>query len=270
MDPNANANAADLSQGDPAAAANPTNPGADLAAATANGDTNQPADPVNDGDSGFDPEIQKFLDNQNIKVDDPKAAIVELAKRNMELRGKQNPAPEVGAKAISDVLSGTDNAPVPKVEDTPAPAPKQVPTVQPTSRKGPSDMEIATVSVVAKQQYPDVSVDAQFYRDMLADGFQPVSNDGSIKLQSVLNYAAYKQKLSDAEKAIASQNPQAGSIPEPSNKVDYADVTTADVMTESAAQNIVMFDAKERRYGRPGHPQLNEAVKFLQDNAFKS
>lgn len=268
MDPNANANAADSSQGDPAAAANPTDPGANLTMAAANGEANQSADPVNDGDSGFDPEIQKFLDNQNIKVDDPKAAIAELAKRNMELRGKQNSAPDTGAQAISDVLAGKD--PTPTVADPTPPESKTPPATQPTSSKGPSDMEIATVSVVAKQQYPDVSVDANFYKSMIADGFQPVSADGSIKLQSVLNYAAYKQKLSDAEKAIASQTPQASSVPEPSNKIDYADVPTAEAMTEAAAQNIVMFDAKERRYGRPGHPQLNEAVKFLQDNAFKS
>ena len=102
---------------------------------------------------------------------------------------------------------------------------------------------------------------------MIADGFRPTTADGQINLKSVMSYAAYKQKLSEAEKAIAANQPQANPIPQPSNAPEYAKVDQVQTMTEQAAENIIMFSNQEKRYGRPIHPQYNEAVKFLQDQA---
>ena len=265
MDQNASANVqatqpnpAPAPQGDAANGANP----APAAADAAKGAT-QTTDPgAGVAKPSFDPEIQKFLDNQNIKTDDLSAAVTELARRNMKLRSNAEPT-----QSVADVLN--------QKPSTPAEPEKKEPDVQDNAPKEPqqtsqphnlSDMDIATVSVVVKQQYPDVKTDAEFYQSMINDGFQP-TKDGQINLKSVLNYAAYKQKLAEAEKAIAANQPQANQIPQPSNAPEYAQVDKVQTMTEQAAENIIMFSNTERRYGRPIHPQYDEAVKFLQDQA---
>ena len=259
MDPNASANVQG-SQPDPGAAAaqpaNGANP-ASVATDVAKGD-NQTTDP-GAGVASFDPEIQKFLDNQNIKTDDLASAVTELARRNMKLRSQQAEP----TQQVADVLN--------KVEPTSQGIQQKTPEQehQQTSNHGLSDMEIATVSMFVKQQYPDVTTNADFYKSMMADGFRPTTADGQINLKSVMSYAAYKQKLSDAEKAIADNQPKAGQLPQPSNTPEYANVDSVQTMTEQAANNIVMFTNTERRYGRPGHKQYDEAVKFLQDLARK-
>ena len=212
--------------------------------------------------------MQKFLDNQNIKTDDLKAAVTELAKRNMKLRGQAQPAANP-TQEVADVLNPKPQATEPTQPAQPSqPAQPTQPTEQkPTSQPHTlSDMDIANVSMFVKQQYPDVKADAEFYKAMIADGFQP-TKDGQINLKSVMSYAAYKQKVADAEKAIAANQPQAGQLPQPSNAPEYAQVDKVQTMTEQAAQNIVMFSNREKRYGRPIHPQFDEAVKFLQDQA---
>lgn len=267
MDQNASANVqgspanpASAPQGD-AANANVQAP----AAAEANTGASQTTDPgagVADSKPSFDPEIQKFLDNQNIKTDDLTAAVTELAKRNMKLRGSQSEA-----QSVAEVLKqpAAPARPAEPVEPVKQPEPQQ--TSQPHNL---SDMDIATVSLFVKQQYPDVTTDAEFYKSMIADGFRPTTPDGQINLKAVTSYAAYKQKLADADKAIAANQPQASSIPQPSTAPEqFADVEKVQTMTEQAAQNIVLFSNQEKRYGRPGHPQYNEAVKFLQDQARK-
>lgn len=256
MDQNAIANV-QSAQPDPAAGApvdaNGTNPATD--AATGVSQTTDPGA----GAASFDPEIQKFLDNQNIKTDDLMSAVSELARRNMKLRAQ--PA------SVTDVLRQAE--PIQQVEQT-SQTTQPEPTVQQPERQTShtlSDMDIANVSMYVKQQYPDVTTDATFYQSMLDDGFRPTTADGQINLRSVMNYAAYKQKLSDAEKAIAANQPKAGQLPQPSNTPEYAQVDTVQNMTEQAAQNIVVFSNTEKRYGRPVHPQLESAIKFLQDIA---
>lgn len=261
MDQNASANV-QATQPDPTPApqgdvANGTNP-APAAADAVKGAT-QTTDPGAGGAEtkpSFDPEIQKFLDNQNIKVDDPVAAITELAKRNMKFRGHSDP------QSVAEVLNPKPQAPEKPVEQETKPAEPQ--TSQPHNL---SDMDIATVSLFVKQQYPGVTTDAEFYKSMIADGFRPTTADGQINLKSVLSYAAYKQKLADAEKAIADNQPKAGQIPQPSNQPEYAQVDQVQTMTEQAAQNIVLFSNTEKRYGRPGHPQEKMAIEFLQNLA---
>ena len=274
MDPNANANV-QAPQPNPAAApqsdtANGTNP-APAAADTAKGAT-QPTDPVATGTSGFDPEVQKFLDNQNIKTDDLKAAVTELARRNMKFRGHSTTqAPANPTQEVADVLNPKPTQPTqaqstePAQPSQPAQPAEQKPTSQPHTL---SDMDIANVSMFVKSQYPDVKADAEFYKAMIADGFQP-TKDGQINLKSVMSYAAYKQKLADADKAIAANQPQAGQLPQPSNAPEYAQVDKVQTMNETAAQNIIMFSNNEKRFGRPIHPQYEEAVKFIQDLARK-
>lgn len=263
MDQNASANVQGAQANPvPAAAdtANVTNP--TPAAADAAKGVSQTTDPgagVADTKPSFDPEIQKFLDNQNIKTDDLKAAVTELAKRNMKLRGSQSEA-----QSVAEVLK-QPQTPV-KTEE-----PKAVPT-EPQQTSQPhtlSDMDIATVSMFIKQQYPDVTADAAFYKSMIADGFKPTTADGGINLKSVQSYAAYKQKLAEAEKVIANNQPQANQIPQPSTAPEYADVDKVQTMTEQAAQNIILFSNREKRYGRPVHPQFDEAAKFLQNLARK-
>lgn len=266
MDQNASANVqgspanpASAPQGD-AANANVQAP----AAAEVNTGASQTTDPgagVADSKPSFDPEIQKFLDNQNIKTDDLAAAVSELAKRNMKLRGNQSET-----QSVAEVLKQptAPAKPAEPVEPVKQPEPQQ--TSQPHNL---SDMDIATVSLFVKQQYPDVTTDAEFYKSMIADGFRPTTPDGQINLKAVTSYAAYRQKLAEADKAIAANAPQASSIPQPSTAPEYADVERVQTMTEQAAQNIVLFSNQEKRYGRPGHPQYNEAVKFLQDQARK-
>lgn len=263
MDQNASANVQGAQANPvPAAAdtANVTNP--TPAAADAAKGVSQTTDPgagVADTKPSFDPEIQKFLDNQNIKTDDLKAAVTELAKRNMKLRGSQSEA-----QSVAEVLK-QPQTPV-KTEEPKAVQTEPQQTSQPHTL---SDMDIATVSMFIKQQYPDVTADAAFYKSMIADGFKPTTADGGINLKSVQSYAAYKQKLAEAEKVIANNQPQANQIPQPSTAPEYADVDKVQTMTEQAAQNIILFSNREKRYGRPVHPQMDEAAKFLQDLARK-
>lgn len=268
MDQNASANVqgspanpASAPQGD-AANANVQAP----AAAEANTGASQTTDPgagVADSKPSFDPEIQKFLDNQNIKTDDLTAAVSELAKRNMKLRGNQSEA-----QSVAEVLN-QPTKPVEAQQTQPAEPVKPAEPQQTSQPHNLSDMDIATVSLFVKQQYPDVTTDAEFYKSMIADGFRPTTPDGQINLKAVTSYAAYKQKLAEADKAIAASAPQASSIPQPSTAPEYADVERVQTMTEQAAQNIVLFSNQEKRYGRPGHPQYSEAVKFLQEQARK-
>lgn len=263
MDQNASANVQGAQANPvPAAAdtANVTNP--TPAAADAAKGVSQTTDPgagVADTKPSFDPEIQKFLDNQNIKTDDLKAAVTELAKRNMKLRGSQSEA-----QSVAEVLK-QPQTPV-KTEEPKAVSTEPQQTSQPHTL---SDMDIATVSMFIKQQYPDVTADAAFYKSMIADGFKPTTADGGINLKSVQSYAAYKQKLAEAEKVIANNQPQANQIPQPSTAPEYADVDKVQTMTEQAAQNIILFSNREKRYGRPVHPQFDEAAKFLQNLARK-
>lgn len=269
MDQNASANV-QASQPDPASApqgdaANGTNP-TPAAADAAKGAT-QKTDPGAGGTEtkpSFDPEVQKFLDNQNIKTDDLTAAVTELAKRNMKLRGNTSEP-----QSVADVLNPKAKAPEAKApEKTEETSPEKAEPQQTSQPHTLSDMDIANVSLFVKQQYPDVNADADFYKAMIADGFQP-TKDGQINLKSVLSYAAYRQKVLDAEKAIAANQPKAGQIPQPSNAPEYAKVDKVPSMTEQAANNIVMFSQQEKRFGRPIHPQYDEAVKFLQDQARK-
>ena len=263
MDQNASANVQGAQANPvPAAAdtANVTNP--TPAAADAAKGVSQTTDPgagVADTKPSFDPEIQKFLDNQNIKTDDLAAAVTELAKRNMKLRGNQSEA-----QSVAEVLK-QPQTPV-KTEEPKAVQTEPQQTSQPHTL---SDMDIATVSMFIKQQYPDVTADAAFYKSMIADGFKPTTADGGINLKSVQSYAAYKQKLAEAEKVIANNQPQANQIPQPSTAPEYADVDKVQTMTEQAAQNIILFSNREKRYGRPVHPQFDEAAKFLQNLARK-
>lgn len=264
MDQNASANVP-ASQPDPTPApqgdvANGTNP--TPAAADAAKGAEQKTDPGAGGaEASFDPEIQKFLDNQNIKTDDLRAAVTELAKRNMKLRSSE-------PQSVAEVLN-----PKPQAQEKPASEPEKTPEkpATPEAPKTPSqphtlsDMDIANVSMFVKQQYPDVNADAEFYKSMIADGFRPTTADGQINLKSVLSYAKYQQTLKTAEKAIADNQPKAGQLPQPSNTPEYAQVDKVQTMTEQAAQNIIMFSNQEKRYGRPIHPQYQEAVEFLQN-----
>lgn len=265
MDQNANANV-QATQPDPASApqggvANGTNP-TPAAADVAKGAT-QTTDPgAGEAKPSFDPEIQKFLDNQNIKTDDLTAAVTELAKRNMKLRSNAEPT-----QSVADVLNQKPEVKTPEPqtqEPERKPEPRQT---SPTHQL--SDMDIANVSMFVKQQYPDVTADATFYKDMIADGFKPVNSDGQINLKGVLSYAKYKQTLVTAEKTIRANEPQAGNIPQPSTQPEVAQVDRVQTMDADAAANIIMWHNQQKRYGRPGHPQYEEAVKFLQDQARK-
>lgn len=266
MDQNASANVQGA-QPNPAPApqaevANGTNAGTPAGAPTTGvSQTTDPGAGVADSKPSFDPEIQKFLDNQNIKTDDLAVAVTELAKRNMKLRGSQSET-----QSVAEVLNPKAQAPEKPAEVQEPAKPAEPQTSQPHNL---SDMDIATVSLFVKQQYPGVTTDAEFYKSMIADGFRPTTADGQINLKSVLSYAAYKQKLADAEKAIADNQPKANAIPQPSNQPEYAQVDQVQTMTEQAAQNIVLFSNTEKRYGRPVHPQYDQAVKFLQEQARK-
>lgn len=269
MDQNASANV-QATQPDPTPApqggvANGTNP-APAAADAAKGAT-QTTDPGAGGAEtkpSFDPEIQKFLDNQNIRVDDPVAAITELAKRNMKLRGNSEP------QSVAEILN-----PKPQAPEKPASEPAQTPekpATEPQQTSQPhqlSDMDIANVSLFVKQQYPDVTTDANFYKAMIADGFRPTTADGQINLKTIMSYAKYQQTLKTAEKAIADNQPKANQIPQPSNQPEVAQVDRVQTMDTDAAENIIMWHNQQKRYGRPGHPQYEEAVRFLQDQARK-
>lgn len=265
MDQNANANVqatqpapAPAPQGDAANGTNPVTP----AGVAAKGAT-QTTDPgAGVAKPSFDPEIQKFLDNQNIKTDDLTAAVTELARRNMKLRSNAEPT-----QSVADVLNQKPEVKTPEPQPQ---EPEKKPEPQQTSPTHQlSDMDIANVSMFVKQQYPDVTADATFYKDMIADGFKPVNSDGQINLKGVLSYAKYKQTLLTAEKTIKANEPQAGNIPQPSTQPEVAQVDRVQTMDADAAANIIMWHNQQKRYGRPGHPQYEEAVKFLQDQARK-
>lgn len=249
MDPNANAVSTPVENVAPVNAAAPSTPAEEVATPAAAEQTT--AAPVTNG-LQLGEDIQKFLTNQNIKSTDPNEIITTLVHRNQSLRsGKTD-------NDAASVLLGNDQQVAPAQTQAPAAAPA------PTSQKF-SDIEIKTVEMLVKNQFKDVTADADFYRSMINDGFKPVSQDGSINLQNVLNYAKYRQTMSDAEKTIsAAQNTAV--IPEPTNDVQTMS-TPVQTMNELAAQNIIIWSNQETRYGRAPHPQYEEAVKFIQDQA---
>lgn len=212
-----------------------------------------PADPVVDqtpSTTTFDEATQKYLDNQNIKGT-PNEIVAELVKRNQQLRNQPK------TEAVADVL---------KQEQTAAPAQPAQPTQPAQSTHTLSDVEIMTTAMIVERQYPDVKVDADFYKEMIADGINPM-NGQEINLNRVLKYAGMKQKLAAAEKAIANAQ-QPANIPSPSNQIDdNSPIQPVQEMTATAAENIIVWSAQQQRYGRGKHPQYLEAVKFLQDKA---
>lgn len=196
----------------------------------------------------FDEATQKYLDNQNIKGT-PTEIVTELIKRNQQLRNQ----PKVDA--VADVLKQTPE----KAEEKPA---------QPPAQRPLSDMEIMTTQMLVEKQYPDVKVDADFYKQMIADGINPVRGQ-EIDLNRVFKYAEMQQKLKSAEKALASAQ-QPANIPSPSNAIDNnSPLEEVKEMTPTAAENIVIWSAREQRFGRSPHPQLSEAKAFLQAQARK-
>lgn len=212
-----------------------------------------PADPVVDqtpSTTTLDEATQKYLDNQNIKGT-PNEIVAELVKRNQQLRNQPK------TEAVADVL---------KQEQTAAPAQPAQPTQPAQSTHTLSDVEIMTTAMIVERQYPDVKVDADFYKEMIADGINPM-NGQEINLNRVLKYAGMKQKLAAAEKAIANAQ-QPANIPSPSNQIDdNSPIQPVQEMTATAAENIIVWSAQQQRYGRGKHPQYLEAVKFLQDKA---
>lgn len=212
-----------------------------------------PADPVVDqtpSTTTFDEATQKYLDNQNIKGT-PNEIVAELVKRNQQLRNQPK------TEAVADVL---------KQEQAAAPAQPAQPTQPAQSTHTLSDVEIMTTAMIVERQYPDVKVDADFYKEMIADGINPM-NGQEINLNRVLKYAGMKQRLAAAEKAIANAQ-QPANIPSPSNQIDdNSPIQPVQEMTATAAENIIVWSAQQQRYGRAKHPQYLEAVKFLQDKA---
>lgn len=211
------------------------------------------ADPVVDqtpSTTTFDEATQKYLDNQNIKGT-PNEIVTELVKRNQQLRNQPK------TEAVADVL---------KQEQTAAPAQPAQPTQPAQSTHTLSDVEIMTTAMIVERQYPDIKVDADFYKEMIADGINPM-NGQEINLNRVLKYAGMKQKLAAAEKAIVNAQ-QPANIPSPSNQIDdNSPIQPVQEMTATAAENIIVWSAQQQRYGRAKHPQYLEAVKFLQDKA---
>lgn len=193
----------------------------------------------------LDEGTKKYLDNQNI-TGSPNEIIAELIRRNQSLRNQPK---------VDDVAAVLKQEPA-----------KQEPAqpVQPTQTSHPlTDMEIMTTQMIVEKQYPDVKVDSNFYKQMIADGINPMQG-GEINLTRVMKYAAQQQKIAQAEKIIA-QQPAA--IPSPANTVENTGpVTPVAQMTTTAAENIILFSNQEKRYGRAPHPQYDEAVKFLQTN----
>lgn len=195
----------------------------------------------------FDEATQKYLSNQNIKGT-PTEIVAELVKRNQQLRNQ----PKV--EAVAEVLKQEPEAPA-------APA-------QPAQHHALSDMDIMTTQMLVEKQYPDVKVDADFYKQMIADGINPM-NGQEINLNRVFKYAELQQKLKDAEKAIASAG-QPAPIPSPSNTIDNnSPIQNVQNMDLNAAQNIIVWSAQEQRYGRARHPQYDEAVRFIQESQRK-
>jgi len=195
----------------------------------------------------FDEATQKYLENQNIKGT-PNEIVAELVKRNQQLRNQ----PKV--EAVQEVL---------KQEPVEAPA---APAPAPTHSL--SDMDIMTTQMLVEKQYPDVKVDANFYKEMIADGINPM-NGQEINLNRVFKYAEYKQKLANADKAIASANTPAN-IPSPSNTIDdNSPIQNVQNMDTLAAENIILWSAQQERYGKAPHPQLQQAKDFLRGEARK-
>lgn len=195
----------------------------------------------------FDEATQKYLENQNIKGT-PNEIVAELVKRNQQLRNQ----PKV--EAVQEVLKQEP------VEAPAAPAPAAPHTL--------SDMDIMTTQMLVEKQYPDVKVDANFYKEMIADGINPM-NGQEINLNRVFKYAEYKQKLANADKAIASANAPAN-IPSPSNTIDdNSPIQQVQTMDTLAAENIILWSAQQERYGKAPHPQLLQAKEFLQEEARK-
>lgn len=195
----------------------------------------------------FDEATQKYLDNQNIKGT-PTEIVAELIKRNQQLRNQPK------TEAVAEVL-------------------KQEPAAQPaqpaqSNQHTLSDMEIMTTQMLVEKQYPDVKVDADFYKQMIADGINPMRGN-EIDLNRVFKYADMQQKLKNAERAIASAQ-QPASIPSPSNTIDSnSPIQPVKEMNTLAAENIILYSTQEQRYGRAPHPQLEEAKAFLQNEARK-
>lgn len=198
----------------------------------------------------FDEATQKYLSNQNIKGT-PTEIVAELVKRNQQLRNQPK------TEAVAEVLKQT-----PEVS-----APEAV-AAQPVQHRALSDMDIMTTQMLVEKQYPDVKVDADFYKQMIADGINPM-NGNEINLNRVFRYAEMQQKLKDADKAIASAG-QPAPIPSPSNTIDNnSPIQNVQNMDLNAAQNIIIWSAQEQRYGRARHPQYDEAVRFLQESQRK-
>lgn len=194
----------------------------------------------------FDEATQKYLENQNIKGT-PTEIVAELVKRNQHLRNQPK------AEAVAEVLKQ-------EPQHTEAPAT--------TAKHALSDMEIMTTAMLVEKQYPDVKVDADFYKQMIADGINPMRGQ-EIDLNRVFKYADMQHKLKAAEKTLATAQ-QPATIPSPSNAIDSGSpVEEVKEMTPTAAENIVIWSAREQRFGRAPHPQYLEAVRFLQDKARK-
>lgn len=196
----------------------------------------------------FDEATQKYLENQNIKGT-PNEIVAELVKRNQQLRNQ----PKV--EAVAEVL---------KQEPAETPAAPAAPAPQHTL----SDMDIMTTQMLVEKQYPDVKVDANFYKEMIADGINPM-NGQEINLNRVFKYAEMKQKLANADKALAAANTPAA-IPSPSNTVDdNSPIQNVQTMDHTAAENIIIWSAQQQRYGKAPHPQLQQAKDFLTEEARK-
>lgn len=203
--------------------------------------TEAPATPETNG-LQLDADTQKYLDNQNI-AGTPSEVIVALVRRNQSLRN--TPKVEEPKETVAEVL---------KQE----PAPQG----QPVQQHKLNDMDIMTTKLLVEKQYPDVQVDSNFYKEMINDGFNPMNGE-EIDLNRVFKFAAMKQKLADADKAIASAA-QPAPIPSPMNTVSN-NLAPVQQMDKNTAERIIVLSTQERRYGRAGHPQYQEAVEFLQN-----
>lgn len=230
----------------PEAASTPVEPAPQAPAAEA---SPAPAEPVVSAtpEPTFDEATQKYLENQNIKGT-PNEIVAELVKRNQQLRNQ----PKV--EAVAEVLKQE-----PAKTEAPAPA---------APAHTLSDMDIMTTQMLVEKQYPDVKVDANFYKEMIADGINPMAGQ-EINLNRVFKYAEYKQKLANADKAIASAN-QPANIPSPSNAIDdNSPIQNVQTMDKLAAENIILWSTQQEKYGKAPHPQLAEAKAFLQGEARK-
>lgn len=240
MDPNANA----VGVTPEAAAQAPVTQAPAAEASPAPAETEATTTPEPNG-LQLDADTQKYLSNQNI-TGTASEVIAALVKRNQQIRN------EPKTQAVAEVLNQTEP------EKTQQPAPTSTHTL--------SDMDIYTTQMLVEKQYPDVKVDANFYKEMLDAGINPMSGQ-EINLNRVFKYAEMKQKIASAEKAIA-QASQPAAVPSPLNTVDTNTNSPAQVqeMTKTAAENIIVWSAQEKRYGRAPHPQLEEATRFLQTN----